>query len=149
SGLFSRKMESAPRDRIRSVDLTSKLTHQLFSLSVVKIGTGRQQAGLSKKAELVLDAVDSVQARQLHDELLDRREAPASAAAGSTIADDAPATGAGTGSAATSSAPPDAAATAPSTATAASRLASFNPAWVFYELLSAWVLVWPGVVIGG
>ena len=38
SGLVQRKRLSVPRDRIRTVDLTSTFLHQVFGLSVVKVG---------------------------------------------------------------------------------------------------------------
>lgn len=67
SGWLNRKVSSIPRDRIRTVDTTSKLVHRVFGLSVVKIGTGE-----SGQTDLVLDAVNAAEARRLHQVLLER-----------------------------------------------------------------------------
>ena len=39
SGWLRRQRRSVPRDRIRTVDLTARLEHRIFGLSVVKIGS--------------------------------------------------------------------------------------------------------------
>lgn len=67
SGLVQRKRVSVPRDRIRTVDLTSTFLHQVFALSVVKVGTG--QAG-GRDGGLRLDAVTAPEAERLRGELL-------------------------------------------------------------------------------
>ena len=38
SGWIRRQRRSVPRDRIRTVDLTSRLEHRIFGLSIVKVG---------------------------------------------------------------------------------------------------------------
>lgn len=68
-GVLSRSHRSIPRDRIRSVDLTSGPGHRIFRLAVVKIGTG--QSG----DELKLDAIALAQAEQLRRELLPQTSA--------------------------------------------------------------------------
>lgn len=73
SGLVQRKRVSVPRDRIRTVDLTSGFLHQVFALSVVKVGTG--QAG--GREGLNLDAVTAPEAERLRGELLAGGRSPA------------------------------------------------------------------------
>ena len=59
-----------PRDRIRTVDLTARLEHRIFGLSVVKIGSAT--GGSGEHAGLALDAVSKAEADRLRRELLDR-----------------------------------------------------------------------------
>jgi putative membrane protein len=70
TGWLRRQRRSVPRDRIRAVDLTAKLLHRMFGLSVVQVGaaSGSQldSSGLS------LDAVSKAEADRLRRELLDR-----------------------------------------------------------------------------
>jgi putative membrane protein len=68
SGLVQRKRLSVPRDRIRTVDLTSTFLHQVFALSVVKVGTGQSSGG--RDTGLHLDAVGTPEAERLRRELL-------------------------------------------------------------------------------
>ncbi|TCK25625.1 PH domain-containing protein [Pseudonocardia endophytica] len=68
SGLVQRKRLSVPRDRIRTVDLTSTFLHQMFALSVVKVGTGQSSGG--RDGGLHLDAVTTPEAERLRQELL-------------------------------------------------------------------------------
>ena len=68
SGLFNRKTRAVPRDRIRTVDITSEWQHRLFGLSALKIGTGRQDKG--KDDELTLDAITKTEAERLRTVLL-------------------------------------------------------------------------------
>lgn len=102
SGLLFRTARSTPLDRIRSVDLTAGPIHQLFGLSVVKIGTGQRTDGVESR-ELSLDAVAATEADRLRTRLLERARQthsaiPASVTPGS--ADAAPtADAAGTGAA--------------------------------------------------
>ncbi|MBA8823113.1 putative membrane protein [Saccharopolyspora lacisalsi] len=67
AGNLSRSHRSIPRDRVRSVDLTSQPVHRLLGLSVVKIGTGQQSGADS---EIKLDAVTTSRAAALRRELL-------------------------------------------------------------------------------
>jgi putative membrane protein len=70
TGWLRRQRRSVPRDRIRTVDLTAKLVHRVFGLSVVQVGAA---AGTSaESAGLALDAVSKVEADRLRRELLDR-----------------------------------------------------------------------------
>ncbi|MCO1657444.1 PH domain-containing protein [Pseudonocardia sp. S2-4] len=70
SGWLNRQRRSVPRDRIRTIDLTAKLLHRAFGLSVVRVsaataGTPGNGAGLS------LDAVSKAEAERLRRVLLD------------------------------------------------------------------------------
>ncbi|HEY0815472.1 MAG TPA: PH domain-containing protein [Pseudonocardia sp.] len=77
SGWLRRQRRSVPRDRIRTVDLTARLEHRIFALSVVKIGAAT--GGSSDQPGLALDAVSNAEANRLRRELLDRSAvAPAS-----------------------------------------------------------------------
>ena len=70
SGWLKRQRRSVPRDRIRTVDLTAKLLHRAFGLSVVEVSAG---AGASvEHSGLKLDAVSKAEAELLRRELLDR-----------------------------------------------------------------------------
>jgi putative membrane protein len=70
SGWLRRQRRSVPRDRIRTVDLTSRLEHRIFGLSVVKVGAAT--GGSSDQPGLSLDAVSRTEAEHLRRELLDR-----------------------------------------------------------------------------
>ena len=70
SGWLRRQRRSVPRDRIRTVDLTARLEHRIFGLSVVKIGSAT--GGTGEHAGLALDAVSKAEADDLRRELLDR-----------------------------------------------------------------------------
>lgn len=70
SGLFLRRRRSVPRDRIRTVDLTAKLLHRAFGLSVVQVGAA--SGSPLESARLDLDAVSKAEAERLRRELLDR-----------------------------------------------------------------------------
>jgi putative membrane protein len=77
TGWLRRQRRSVPRDRIRTVDLTARLVHRMFGLSVVQVGAASgsplESSGLS------LDAVSKSEADRLRRELLDRPEAAAPA----------------------------------------------------------------------
>ena len=72
SGWLRRQRRSVPRDRIRTVDLTARLEHRIFGLSVVKIGSAT--GGTGEHAGLALDAVSKAEADRLRRELLDRSQ---------------------------------------------------------------------------
>ncbi|WP_410588280.1 PH domain-containing protein [Amycolatopsis sp. lyj-23] len=73
TGLLQRKHRAIPRDRIRTVDVTSEPKHRLFSLAAARIGTGRHSNGSRHKDELVLDAVTIAEAQRLRTLLLHRK----------------------------------------------------------------------------
>ena len=47
SGWLNRQRRSVPRDRIRTVDLTARLLHRVFGLSVVQVSAGAGTASAS------------------------------------------------------------------------------------------------------
>jgi putative membrane protein len=73
TGWLRRQRRSVPRDRIRTVDLTARLLHRVFGLSVVQVGAASgsplDSSGLS------LDAVSKAEADRLRRELLERPRA--------------------------------------------------------------------------
>ncbi|WP_245849327.1 PH domain-containing protein [Lentzea kentuckyensis] len=77
TGLLTRKQLAVPRDRIRTVDLTSKPGHRIFGLSAVRIGTGQQD--VPGTDGLTLDAVTSEEAERLRLLLLQKTVTPKSA----------------------------------------------------------------------
>jgi putative membrane protein len=82
TGLLLRKQRAIPRDRIRTVDVTSEPKHRLFSLAAARIGTGRHSHGKGPgKDELVLDAVTVAEAQRLRTLLLHRKAEAAGTAA--------------------------------------------------------------------
>ncbi|MBB5153229.1 PH domain-containing protein [Saccharopolyspora phatthalungensis] len=66
-GNLTRSHRWIPRDRIRSVDLTSAPSHRLFRVTTVKVGTGGQAGDSS---ELKLDSIARHHAESLRQELL-------------------------------------------------------------------------------
>ncbi|MAS56349.1 MAG: hypothetical protein CMJ44_17340 [Pimelobacter sp.] len=66
-GLLNRHVLSTPRDRVRTVDLTSTLIHRALGLTTVRIGTG---TGGSDDGDLDLDGLPVERARELRRELL-------------------------------------------------------------------------------
>ncbi|GEL17864.1 hypothetical protein PA7_17010 [Pseudonocardia asaccharolytica DSM 44247 = NBRC 16224] len=117
-GWLNRQRTSVPRDRIRTVDLTAKLVHRIFGLSVVRVSAAAgSHAGLH---QLDLDAVDTAEAEGLRRELL---ALPVPAPDGSAEAP-APA------------APP------------AEELARLDPSWVRYAPLTVSSLAGIGLVLG-
>lgn len=75
TGLLLRKHRAIPLDRVRTVDVTSEPKHRLFSLSAVRIGTGRHSHGQGPGGDqLVLDAVSRTEASRLRTVLLHRKE---------------------------------------------------------------------------
>ncbi|WP_181772942.1 PH domain-containing protein [Amycolatopsis pittospori] len=75
TGLLLRKHRAIPLDRVRTVDVTSEPKHRLFSLSAVRIGTGRHSHGQGAGGDqLVLDAVSRTEAHRLRTVLLHRKE---------------------------------------------------------------------------
>ncbi|MFI5916740.1 PH domain-containing protein [Dactylosporangium sp. NPDC051541] len=81
-GLVRRRTLTVPRDRIRTVDVTSHLLHRVFGLARVTVGTGQTD---KKNDGVKLDGLSAAAAENLHRELL-HRPAPVSAAAAATAA---------------------------------------------------------------
>ncbi len=69
-GLLSRSTLSVPRDRVRTVDMTSNVMHRLLGLARLTIGTGQTDR---KKEDLRLDALTVDAAALLRTELLHDR----------------------------------------------------------------------------
>jgi len=69
-GLLLRQHRSIPRDRVRRVDLAASPIHQLFRLTVLRIGTGQQHGGAAQ--EIKLAALSQTDALVLREELLRR-----------------------------------------------------------------------------
>jgi putative membrane protein len=78
-GLVNRQTVAVPRDRVRTVDLTSHAMHRALGLARVTVGTGRSDR---KRADggLRLDALDAAAAARLRADLLRRAPATATAA---------------------------------------------------------------------
>ncbi|MFW0792307.1 PH domain-containing protein [Gordonia sp. CPCC 205515] len=74
SGLVTRKVATARRDRIRSVDLTASLPHRVLGLQKVQIGTG----GAKDAAKVELNAIPAADAETLRRYLMatSRADAP-------------------------------------------------------------------------
>ncbi|MFD2470957.1 PH domain-containing protein [Amycolatopsis silviterrae] len=88
TGLLLRKQRAIPRDRIRTVDVLSEPKHRLFSLSAVRIGTGRHDHGKGPgKDQLVLDAVTRAEAQRLRTLFLHRKPVETEAPPESLVAE--------------------------------------------------------------
>ncbi|MCP3800805.1 PH domain-containing protein [Allokutzneria sp. A3M-2-11 16] len=74
SGWLVKKHRQVARDRLRTVDLTASVPHRLVGLAVVRLGTGRQDAGTED--ELTLNAITKAQAENLRLTLLRREVSP-------------------------------------------------------------------------
>ncbi|GAA1788095.1 PH domain-containing protein [Planosporangium flavigriseum] len=72
-GLFRRRELSAPRDRIRTVDVTAHAVHRLVGLARVEIGTGRSDR---TDEGVRLDGLSAAEAARLREELLHHRPQP-------------------------------------------------------------------------
>ena len=68
-GLFRRRVLTVPRDRIRTVDVTSNVLHRIFGLARVTVGTGQTDR---KNDGVKLDGLSAAAAENLHRELLHR-----------------------------------------------------------------------------
>ncbi|MFC0862894.1 PH domain-containing protein [Sphaerimonospora cavernae] len=88
-GVLQRKVLTVPRDRVRTVDVTSHVLHRLLGLARVEVGTGTSdKAG---RGGLKLDALGGAEAARLRVELLHRSSRTADArAADATLRDYAP-----------------------------------------------------------
>ncbi|GAA3209620.1 PH domain-containing protein [Dactylosporangium siamense] len=68
-GLLRRRTLTVPRDRIRTVDVTSHVLHRIFGLARVTVGTGKTD---KKNDGVKLDGLSAAAAENLHRELLHR-----------------------------------------------------------------------------
>jgi putative membrane protein len=69
-GLLSRRVLTVPRDRVRTVDVTSHALHRFLGLARVTVGTGLSDR--KKEDGLRLDALTTAEAARLRVELLRR-----------------------------------------------------------------------------
>ncbi|MEU7693898.1 PH domain-containing protein [Microbispora hainanensis] len=77
-GLVTRKVVTVPRDRVRTVDVTSHVLHRVLGLARVEVGTGTSER--RHEGRLKLDALSAAEAARLRVELLHRAPAAAPAA---------------------------------------------------------------------
>ncbi|KAA9373520.1 PH domain-containing protein [Microbispora cellulosiformans] len=78
-GLLNRKVLTVPRDRVRTVDVTSHVLHRVLGLARVEVGTGTSDR--RHDSRLKLDALSADEAARLRVELLHRSPAAQSPAA--------------------------------------------------------------------
>ncbi|MGW5264458.1 PH domain-containing protein [Microbispora sp. NPDC004025] len=131
-GLLTRKVLTVPRDRVRTVDVTSHVLHRVLGLARVEVGTGTSER--RHEGRLKLDALTAAEAARLRVELLHRSPATSSSAS-STV----------------STASPTAVAVTPpagSTPAAETELARMRPEWVRFGPFTMSGLVTVGVVAG-
>ncbi|WP_051808574.1 PH domain-containing protein [Actinoplanes subtropicus] len=120
-GLLRRRVLTVPRDRIRTVDVTSNLLHRIFGLARVTVGTGQTD---KKNDGVKLDGLSAAAAENLHRELLHRP------AAKQNLQTDA------------------AVRPKPAEAPAETMLAKLDPAWIKYGPFTLSGLVAIGVLFG-
>jgi putative membrane protein len=120
-GLIRRRTLTVPRDRIRTVDVTSNVLHRIFGLARVTVGTGQTD---KKNDGVKLDGLSGAAAENLHRELLHR---PA-AALGPDV--------------------DPAIRSQPAQAASETVLMALNPAWVRYGPFTLSGLVAIGVLFG-
>ncbi|TQS12548.1 PH domain-containing protein [Microbispora hainanensis] len=124
-GLVTRKVVTVPRDRVRTVDVTSHVLHRVLGLARVEVGTGTSDR--RNEGRLKLDALSAAEAARLRVELLHR--SPSAAPAAPAAASAAPAVPYG----------------APA---AEAELARMRPEWVRFGPFTMSGLVTVGVVAG-
>ncbi|MEU6431884.1 PH domain-containing protein [Microbispora sp. NPDC046973] len=123
-GLLNRKVVTVPRDRVRTVDVTSHVLHRVLGLARVEVGTGTSER--RHEGRLKLDALTAAEAARLRVELLHRSSVTPAAPAGASPV-----------------APP-----AGSTPAAETELARMRPQWVRFGPFTMSGLVTVGVVAG-
>lgn len=132
SGVFVRRHRTLHRDRVRSVDIATKLRHRIAGLRIVTVGAG-QQAGAGEAA-LVLDALSAADAAALREDLFNTTVAsPSPTATTADVLDTTDKRGEREGG-----------------DRAAEVLAVFKPWWAVYNMFSIWAyamaagLLWGG-----
>jgi putative membrane protein len=128
-GLLRRRVLTVPRDRIRSVDVTSNVLHRIFGLARVTVGTGQTD---TKNDGVKLDGLSAAAAENLHRELLHRPAVEVSLQSGQGSPQ-----GGSTGVRTEAAAAP-----------AETVLAKLDPAWVKYGPFTLSGLVAIGVLFG-
>ncbi|MFF5290186.1 PH domain-containing protein [Paractinoplanes globisporus] len=151
-GLLRRRVLTVPRDRIRTVDVTSNVLHRIFGLARVTVGTGRTDM---KSDGVKLDGLSAAAAENLHRELLHRPPVPSSVPpsplpASSLPASSLPASSLPGSSLPSSSPLPASPLPASPVADAGSEttLATLDPAWIRYGPFTLSGLVAIGVLFG-
>lgn len=122
-GLLTRKVVTVPRDRVRTVDVTSHVLHRVLGLARVEVGTGTSDRRL--EGRLKLDALTAAEAARLRVELLHR-----------------------SASASSSPAAPDVASPVGGAPAAETELARMRPEWVRFGPFTMSGLVAVGVIAG-
>ncbi|WP_327044298.1 PH domain-containing protein [Microbispora sp. NBC_01189] len=135
-GLLNRKVLTVPRDRVRTVDVTSHVLHRVLGLARVEVGTGTSDR--RHDSRLKLDALSAAEAARLRVELLHRSPAAQFPAAQSPTAQ----------SPGASPVPPYAGSTPMGGATGETELARMRPGWVRFGPFTMSGLVTVGVVGG-
>ncbi|MEU8177575.1 PH domain-containing protein [Microbispora hainanensis] len=79
-GLLTRKVVTVPRDRVRTVDVTSHVLHRVLGLARVEVGTGTSDR--RNEGRLKLDALSAAEAARLRVELLHRSPAASAVSPG-------------------------------------------------------------------
>ena len=125
TGIVTRRYRSVRRNRIRSVDTHAKLRHRLGGLRVVEIGAGQQN--IAGESAFMLDALAKKDAEQLRRNLMRTRTAPAQAAA--------------QGSGETDPASASALVNEGTEGDDGDVLATMQPWWVVYNMVSIWAFV--------
>jgi putative membrane protein len=124
-GLLRRRVLTVPRDRIRTVDVTSNILHRIFGLARVTVGTGQTD---KKNDGVKLDGLSAAAAENLHRELLHRPAVKPIPETGSAV--------------------PSRAAAAASDIASETVLAALRPAWIRYGPFTLSGLVAIGVLFG-
>jgi putative membrane protein len=132
-GLLGRSVLTVPRDRVRSVDLTSNVMHRLLGLTRIAIGTG--QVDRKKDSGLMLDGLGKSDALRLREELLHSGHAVVPAQASPTPQQAAPT-------------PQQAQASSARQALTEAQVAILDPAWIRYGPFTLSGLVILGVAGG-
>ena len=120
-GLLRRRVLTVPRDRIRTVDVTSNVLHRIFGLARVTVGTGQTD---KKNDGVKLDGLSAAAAANLHRELLHRPPAEPNPNTDSAVR------------------------ARPAAAPAETVLAKLDPAWIRYGPFTLSGLVAIGVLFG-
>ena len=120
-GLLRRRTLTVPRDRIRTVDVTSNVLHRIFGLARVTVGTGQTD---KKNDGVKLDGLSAADAENLHRELLHRPAAKPTPEVDAAVRSQ------------------------PAEAASETVLAALDPAWVKYGPFTLSGLVAIGVLFG-
>lgn len=120
-GLLRRRVLTVPRDRIRTVDVTSNVLHRIFGLARVTVGTGQTD---KKNDGVKLDGLSAAAAENLHRELLHRPAVKPNPETRSTVLSQ------------------------PAQASPETVLVALHPAWVRYGPFTLSGLVTIGVLFG-